>query len=299
MKTERRHELQHNTLADALGNVVEGVKPYQQIILGCILAGVVVFGVVRYLSMRSTSDQAEGWNSYLRATANQDLDALSDLAERSAGTPAGNWALLYLGDQRLEEGIEQLFVNKSEARDQLKKAEESYLAVREKSSEPLLKQRATLGLARVHESLVDLEKARDEYQRLVDQWPDSVYAAVATRRLEDLKEKSTREFYDWFAAQEPKPPVEGPGTPGMRPPFNLDDIPDSLPNTLTPGVSPGSSDIDSPATDSPGTDKPAETPAPTTPSETSEGDAAATPDNGEKKPATSESDKDASDDSSP
>ena len=306
MKTERRHELQHNALADALGNLVEGVKPYQQIILGCILAGVVVFGVVRYLSMRSTSDQADGWNSYLRATANQDLDALSDLAERSAGTPAGNWAQLYLGDQRLEEGIEQLYVNKSEARDQLKKAEESYLAVREKSSEPLLKQRATLGLARVYESLVELDKARQEYQRLVDQWPDSVYAATAKQRLEDLSEKSTREFYDWFASQEPTPPVEGPGTPGMRQPFNLDDLPDTFPNNLTPSVSPdpgSSSDIDSPDRDSTSSEKPAETPPSTTPSTTpsatNDGDAPATPVDGEKKPTSSETDKDASDDSSP
>ena len=44
--------------------------------MGCILAAVVVFGVVRYLSIRSSSSQAEGCNDYLRATNADDLEQL-------------------------------------------------------------------------------------------------------------------------------------------------------------------------------------------------------------------------------
>ena len=52
MKTERRHELQTNTLADALGQAVDTVKPYSQMAVGAVLAVAVIVLVVKYLSFR-------------------------------------------------------------------------------------------------------------------------------------------------------------------------------------------------------------------------------------------------------
>jgi predicted negative regulator of RcsB-dependent stress response len=226
MKTERRHELQTNTLADSLGHAVEAVRPYQQIILGCILAVIVVFGVARYLSMRSSADQAAAWDDYLGAINTDDLEAVSDVVENHPDTPAAYWANIFLGDRHLEQGTNQLFVSKADAKDELKKAEEAYQAVIGKASEPLALQRATLGLARTYESMVELDKARQQYQAVLDKWPGSNYAGIAERRLKDLNEPSTKQFYDWFADFQPRSGViDGPGTPGMHPPFNLDNAP--------------------------------------------------------------------------
>jgi hypothetical protein len=237
MKTERRHELQHNALADALGTAVEGVKPYNQIILGCILAVVVVIGVGRYLSIQSQAGSVDSWNSYLRATASDNLSDLSDVVERHPGTPAAFWSNLFIGDRSLDRGLEQLFVNKANAKDELKKAEEAYAAVLEKAREPLLLQRATLGLGRVNESNGELDKARKQYESFGKKWPDSIYASLAKQRLDDLDEKPIREFYDWFAEYQPRSQTpEGPGTPGVQPPFSLDNIPEQQPD-LGPGTS--------------------------------------------------------------
>jgi hypothetical protein len=239
MKTERRHELQHNTLADALGTAVEGVKPYNQIILGCILAVVVLIGVGRYLSIQSQAGNVDSWNSYLRATAADNLGDLQDVVDRHPGTPAALWSNLYIGDRSLDKALEQLFVSKADARDELKKAEDAYSAVLAKASEPMLLQRATLGLGRVHESNADLDKARKQYETFVQKWPDSVYASIAKRRLAELDEKPVKDFYDWFAAYQPRSnTLDGPGTPGKQPPFSLDNIPD---DQGTPDLGPGSS----------------------------------------------------------
>ena len=227
MKTERRHELHHNVLADALENTAESLKPYAQLILGGLLAIAVVFGVYTYWSNRSQADLAHSWNSYLQASSTENIDDLRKVAEDHAGTPAAVWANLDLGDRALREGMDKLFTNRADAFDDLKKGEGYYLAAREATREPILGQRATLGLARVYESLVKLDKAKEEYARLKEHWPDSVYGPLAERRLADLQQQSTREFYDWFAAHEPKSPLGGPlGTPGTRPPFEPPSEPD-------------------------------------------------------------------------
>jgi hypothetical protein len=240
MKTERRHELQTNALADALGTAVDTVKPYSQLVLGAVLAVLVVLGVVKYLSIRSQEDDVDAWNRYLQASSSgstEGTEELTRLIEQHPESTAAQWSHLFLADQLLNEGIGQLFQNRADAKEKLRKAEEHYRAVQQQAKDPLLQQRATLGLARAYESsLNNLDKARQEYQQLVDDWPDGAYTIAARERLKDLEQKSTKDFYDWFAVNEPKGPDSGLGTPDSRPSFNLDDptIPLDLNRPLTP-----------------------------------------------------------------
>jgi predicted negative regulator of RcsB-dependent stress response len=242
MKTERRHELQTNALADALGHTVDTVKPYSQIIVGAVLAVVVIVGVVKFLTLRSQSEQVDAWNTYLRATsANtaQSSEDLTRLIQQYPETSAAQWAHLSLADQALSDGIGQLFQDRAEGRDKLRKAQEHYQSVQQQASDPLLLQRATLGLARVYESQVELDKAQQEYKRLLKDWPNGAYTVAAKQRLDDLDQKSTREFYDWFATNEPKS-TGSLGEPGSRPSFDLDDPKEDI--KLDSLVPPGSDD---------------------------------------------------------
>lgn len=229
MKTERRHELQTNVLADTLGHAVDSVRPYSQIAIGAVLAVLVVIGVVKYLSVRSQEGVVDAWNLYLQAsTAGGQTgdEELARLIEQYPGTAAAQWSHLQLADQALSEGIGQLFQNRGEANEKLRKADQHYQAVQQQAKEPLLRERAVLGLARVYESQGNLEKAQQEYELLLKEWPNGAYAITARDRVKDLKQKSTKEFYDWFAVNEPKPSVEGTlGTPDSRPSFNLDNEP--------------------------------------------------------------------------
>jgi tetratricopeptide (TPR) repeat protein len=265
MKTERRHELQTNTLADALGQAVDSVKPYTQIAVGAVLAVAVILFVVKYLSFRSQEGVVDSWNMYLQASTQggtEGTEELRRLIEQYPDSTAAQWSHLFLADQELNDGIEQLFQNRTEAKEKLRKAEEHYQSVQKGASDPLLAERATLGLARVYESQVQLDKAQQEYQRLLDRWPEGAFAQTARERLKDLQQKSTKEFYDWFAVNEPKAPESGLGTPDKRPSFDLPAEPSEPPLNLNPlNTSPEDADKTSQTPEQGGSGEPVSTAA--------------------------------------
>ena len=222
MKTERRHELETNTLAAALGRGIERVKPYSEAGVGILFAAALIFGVTLYLSSRARTQEEEGWDQYFEAMGENGTDTLVDVAEQFRGTPAGAWARLRVADVQFFRGSELLFRNRAEGNDQLRRAVDNYQAVLDQAESDMLQQRARFGLGQAHESLNELEKASAAYHALADFYPDSALRLLADRRLEDLEKQSTKQFYDWFASQDPGPVFEPDS--GAMPDFDLDSI---------------------------------------------------------------------------
>lgn len=289
MKTERRHELQTNVLADSLARWIDKAKPYSRAALAiaiALVAGVFVWG---YQSAQGVRRQSEGWSEYYGAMMTRDpRERLGDIAERYAGTSVAHWSRAVLADIQLDDGTNRLFIDRAGAREELQNALEDYQAILRESDDPMLTQRATFGLARAREGLAkDLIKAREEYRSIATKWPDSPYAAPAEARAKDLDRLATKTFYDWFAKYEPPRPMSRePGTPGVRPDFMKDTLDEGglkLPSLLDSGSPPpdlGNPPADdapaepakteasgeaAPATDSPATEPP-ESPAETPPS---------------------------------
>src|SRR5690606_17554810 len=99
-----------------------------------------------------------------------------------------------------------LFRDRAEANEELRRAREAYqVIVGERGASDVARQRATHGLARTLEALNELDEARETYQKLVTNWPQGPYADEARNRIKDLERRSTKEFYDWFAMQDPRP----------------------------------------------------------------------------------------------
>ncbi len=240
MKTERRHELKTNQLADSLARWIEAAKPYSRAGLALVVAAVALVFAWGYLSAQNSRRDADGWQEYFDAFNSRDLrDTLNDTSERYAGTPAGEWSRLVLADIQLNNGTNRLFTEKKDAREELRKAAENYQGILIESRQPMMLDRATFGLARAHEAMGTpdkLDKARDEYRSIAKQWPDSPYARVAEKRAKDLDRLATKEFYDWFAKHEPARPLSRePGTPGAKPSFlddSLDDPGLKLPSVI-------------------------------------------------------------------
>jgi hypothetical protein len=272
MKTERRHELKTNQLADSLARWIEAVKPYSRAGLALVVAAVVLVFAWGYLSAQNTRRDADGWQEYFEAFNSRDLlDTLSETSERYAGTPAGQWSRLVLADIQLDDGTNRLFIEKKTAREELHQAAEKYESILIETRQPMQLQRATFGLARAHETMGMLDKAREEYRSIEKQWPDSPYVQVAQKRAKDLDQLGTKEFYDWFAKYEPPRPMsKEPGTPGAKPSFlddsSLDDKGLTLPSVIDdkiplpkisrePETTPSG---DEPAADKPADDQPAE-----------------------------------------
>ncbi|HEX3658117.1 MAG TPA: hypothetical protein VHV55_20180 [Pirellulales bacterium] len=231
MKTERRHELQKNELADWLGEKLNQVQKYSGAIGASVLAVVVLIAVGLYISNRSANQAAVAWEEYFRASGAENPDQLKELAERLAGSTPGKFARLRLADQQLQSGTNQLFQDRAEARKSLAGAVENYRWVAEHAGDKLLEERATLGLAKSYESEDKLQEAREQYKKLLDRSPEGVYAREARDRLRDLDKQSTRQFYDWFAEQQTKPPGSlEPGIPGLKPKFDTSSLPTDEPD---------------------------------------------------------------------
>jgi tetratricopeptide (TPR) repeat protein len=233
MKSERRHELQHNELADALETVGERLKPYLRVVGGIAVVGLVAILISTYVSAQSAKRNAAGWDEYFEALNGGDRERLAQLAEKYAGTPVAPWARVTAADIGLGEGCTRLFRERSLAKEALQQAASNYQTVLEETSEATLRQRALFGLARSYEALDQLPKARETYRKLIDSFPEGIYIVAAKSRLSDIDRESTKQFYDWFAKYEP-PAAASPS--GKRPDFledTLDKMDLNLPSSLT------------------------------------------------------------------
>lgn len=281
MKTERRHELQTNVLANSLGHWADAAKPYGRAALAVILAVIVGLLAWLYLSRQSERQLGEGWNEYFGAldgTTRDPRDTLRDLADRYAGTPVALWSRQTLADIQLNEGTNLLLTDRKKGREDLREATETYKAlIIDGASQPGLVQQAMFGLARAHESLGELEVARGDYDKLVKDFPESPFADDAKKRAADLNQAEAKSFYDWLAKYEPpKPLSKEPGTPGARPDFlkepgagNMQTLP-----PLAEGAAPAGTPAAAPATEAPATETPAAPAAEGTPETPAENPAA-------------------------
>ncbi len=237
MKTERRQELNTNVLADWLGQRITAIAPFGRAIIGFVFIGVVLAFVFFFLDAQNRTSREANWTAYFSATTAEDLIGVVDEHEENV---VDIWARQAAADLYLAEGGEFLFDNRRG--DPLEKAKENYQIVAEKATDDTLKRRALFGLAQACEALNELDEAKKKYQEIKDNnsWSDTVVWELADRRLKNLEDESTLEFYQWFFAQGPRSPLQEPMSGGGgQPPFG--ELPDS------PGVDfnfDGSSEFD-------------------------------------------------------
>ncbi|MBW3600462.1 MAG: hypothetical protein KY475_24760 [Planctomycetes bacterium] len=264
MKSERRHELQTNTLAHWINRQSENVKPHVNLILTVVLAAVAVVLAWVYFREWNASRSTAAWSDFYAAADSSDAAALAEMAERHAGEPASLWATLLAADIQLEMGAGQTFTDRRQAESSLKNALTGYEAVLNDDvhgREPLLRRRAMFGLAEAHEALfavtgdkTHLEAARQTYGKVADAWPDTVLGRSAEQKQAGLATQDAEDFLAWFSEQEPisqEIPAmgEGPGSAGS--PFDMTTLPGAeemlLPEEAP--IAPVGPDITSPAGD--------------------------------------------------
>ncbi len=275
MKTERRHELQHNELSDRLSHWITAAEPYAQTILAVVIAVFVLIFAFLYMSARQTQRLSDGWDQYFTALNAQDSTKLTKLADEFPGTSVAEWSRLMTADMVLAQSIGQLFTDKADALQDIKRAADLYASLNAASNDHSVVERATFGLARAKESLGQLNDAKTLYKAVKE--TEGPYAGLAKQRLADINRPEVKEFYDWFAKYEPPKPSD---KPDKKPDFlhdNLDspgvfDLPKSITDKIqtVPPAMPAGGDKpaaeDKPATDKPATDeKPASDEKPATP----------------------------------
>ncbi len=241
MKSERRHELQHNALLDWLMQKGESVKPHLNAILLGIVVALLAFVGYRWMSTQSADKAANAWDSVFMAMGQGDTAELDQTIDDYRGTVAAEWAAVVAADLQLSAGCQDLFTTKATAGDQFQKAMEKYTTILGYSKESVIRERATYGLARTYEAMAgtrqskeDLDRARTEYEKVVSEWPDGAYTKAAGARLNALSQESTLEFYDALAAWEPRPAIAPGALDNLNIPF------DQSGDGLDPGKQPES-----------------------------------------------------------
>jgi hypothetical protein len=211
MKSKERHKLQHNVLADWIAKGIAAAKPYQGFVLIAVLAIVLV--AVGYSSWKrmASASTTDAWNELNTALAGDDISKLSDVVSNFPKTSAATVSALVLGDWHLLNGCNALFTDKATANKEFGEATTNYELVLSRSHISTERERATFGLARLHESKGELGQAVLLYKEILTKWPEGAFSKEAKSRVDDLDKPSIKEFYDQFAQFNPKPAVSPEG----------------------------------------------------------------------------------------
>ncbi len=201
------------------------------VIVGCLAGAALI--VTEQVKKSSENEQARVWSKF--ATA-EGAAGLGGFATDHQGSVAGTWARLLEAEQSFRDGVRLQFSDRKGAESELKRAGEAFDKVLGTANAPAVAtERALIGKARLLETTSDgnFEKALEAYNAFLQKYPESIYKDSVQERIDALKKPGTKDFYAWFAKQDPKPtdrrrPNDGlpPGHPEI--PVSLPEIPDSL-----------------------------------------------------------------------
>jgi hypothetical protein len=202
MKSERRHELQTNYLADHLGSAVATSKPYAKYVASAI--AILIVAAIGYglYATQTAKANAAAWGAYYFNIGSGDAEVFQQVAQDHSGTAAANWAKQAWADSQLLQGLDQLYTNRQSAEETITGAID----------------RAAMGLAQAYEAIGKLEDATRYYKQVASS-NQSAYAAMANNRLAWIASGDGKAFYEWFASvrSTPTPPPAIPGNLSQPP----------------------------------------------------------------------------------
>ena len=220
MKSERRHELQHNDLAEWILKAYERTVPYKNAIFGASLLLLVFLIALVVWHNHSLSEAGEAWSKlgvpiFEPVFWNDPTISVMDQTAKSyQGEPAAQWAEVFAADTALMAGTNKILTNKKIGIEFLSDAQKRYTEALKTLTIPGAREQALFGKARAVESLIqnadDLKAAKEAYEELTKSFPDGMFKAAAERRIEQLQKKDTLKFYEALAQYNPKPKVESP-----------------------------------------------------------------------------------------
>ena len=240
MKSEERHQLHTNDLEALANRAAPFFEQYGTQLVGGLCAVLILGAGIIWWNRSSSAENAAGWDA-VSAHLTEDYvagaaaaESYAAVADRYPGGAVAAWARTKEGEKHLNSGLRLAFTDRESAISDLKQARRAYSDVLQNpQATTAIRETASYGLAVTLESLagmpldegetVTAEQAAEAYQKLLGEFPESVYQPVASRRIEVLRSGGGKEFYAWFGSQTPKPtdrPVPGDmggGLPGGMP----------------------------------------------------------------------------------
>ena len=228
----------------------------------CTILVVAAGGI--WWARQSTETSSAAWALLESA---ESVDDFGSISEKFANEIPGQWAKLRESEAHQKSGTDVMFTDRELALADFKRAREGFeKLVAAAGIDPIIRERALWGMARCLEvtSDADTAKASDAYQRLVADFPETIYKPFAEERIASLKTGGTKEFYAWFSKQNPKPADIRPKDGASKNPHDLflppaaaGEIDDKSKDAdAKPGDEAGAAKSDAAKTDAPKTDEP-------------------------------------------
>jgi hypothetical protein len=221
MKSQERHELETNALAKLLAEWGERLAPYSSHILFGIVALVAAVAIWRLSASAWSGGGSEGWDNIATTMVEPrpDLSSLKTTGEDFKGNPEGELARLLMADSDLYTAGYQFLAEKDDAVKRLASAKETYDELAKGAKDPIIRERAKLGLARAIEMDGNIEEAIAAYKEV-----GGIYKESAEARATMLAEGNAAKYGKWLRDAQGTIPRRPLGLGGP-----LDFSPDALP----------------------------------------------------------------------
>lgn len=224
MNSERRHDLQENELAAALGKVNQSIDPYSKPIAVAVALGFIGFLAWGFYSSGQAGRRSDATYQLIEASVSNDSETLATVAAQYPKTPAAAWSRLYQGSSKMGVGINALFTSREEAEELLSEASAAYKEALKLSDDTIIQSRSHFGLARISESLGNVDEAIENYEAAMAVGESDAMVEEAKQKIASLSKPQTQEFLAWFNDQDfaPANPAAPPSLPGAG---ELPDLP--------------------------------------------------------------------------
>jgi tetratricopeptide (TPR) repeat protein len=218
MKSERRHELQHNELAEWLIKSGDSLQQHQNAILSAAVVVIALLAGYWWYSYTTASQATEAWGNVVAGVESGNLDLLANVVEKFPDTRAAQMASLISGDFCLAQGSQSRFSDRANANEEFKKAAKDYEDSLTQGDSSSMQERGAYGKARAQEASGNLDSALESYKSVFQKWPKGAYAAAARQQVAFLELRETKRMFDSLRNFDPKHVYSSDvGTPGERP----------------------------------------------------------------------------------
>jgi hypothetical protein len=210
MKSEERHQLLTNDLGVVTERTVGFFERHVGTIIGIVCAALLIGAVGFWWSQSADTEVESGWTLLRSAQTLEDFGAVID---KYKNEPAGQWAQLLASEMNLKNGLPLMFTNREIGVTDINSAKEGFESlVKQKVISPQVRERALWGLGQCLESTCDgdTSKAVEVYEKLLNEFKDTMFKSAAEERVATLKKPEAKEFYAWFSKENPKPPEARP-----------------------------------------------------------------------------------------
>jgi hypothetical protein len=191
MKAEHRKELQTNELADRVGRALQGMKEGPSrgtwVALGLVALVLVLYFVWNVVKQHSETTNSTLWERWSSLASPEQLETF---AKESPDSVPGRLARFRLARLGLTQGVANLgnATQRNQAIDQVRRAQELYEQLAgETANQPILQQEALLNSGKALETLGDNDRAKDMYNRVKRDYPNTPAAREADENLKLLE----------------------------------------------------------------------------------------------------------------